>query len=213
MSDRYDDSLVSEGQFEPGSNGLVLRNLRGIVDPTAMDRLETAELARTVDGLINEVDRDHRFFAHDICHMHERWLVGIYDWAGRYRSVNMQKDGFPFAAASRIERLMSLLEADALKRCTPCRFQNTDGIAHALAEVHVELVLIHPFRDGNGRIARLLSTLMALQAGLPLLDFSSIAGAERKNYFAAVQAGIDRNYAPMCAIFAQIISATPAARK
>jgi hypothetical protein len=67
--------------------------------------------------------------------------------------------------------------------------------------------------DGNGRIARLLSTLMALQAGLPLLDFSSIAGAERKNYFAAVQAGIDRNYAPMCAIFAQIISATPAARK
>jgi hypothetical protein len=56
-------------------------------------------------------------------------------------------------------------------------------------------------------------TLMALQAGLPLLDFSSIAGAERKNYFAAVQAGIDCNYAPMCAIFAQIISATPAARK
>ncbi len=108
---------------------------------------------------------------------------------------------------------MALLEADALKRCTPCRFQNTDEIAHALAEVHVELVLIHPFRDGNGRIARLLSTLMALQAGLPLLDFSSIAGAERTNYFAAVQAGIDRNYAPMCAIFAQIISATPAAGK
>ena len=108
---------------------------------------------------------------------------------------------------------MALLEADALKRCTPCRFQNTDEIAHALAEVHVELVLIHPFRDGNGRIARLLSTLMALQAGLPLLDFSSIAGAERTNYFAAVQAGIDRNYAPMCAIFAQIISATPTAGK
>jgi cell filamentation protein len=53
--------------------------------------------------------------------------------------------------------------------------------------------------------------MMALQAGLPLLDFSSIAGPERTNYFAAVQAGIDRNYAPMRAIFAQIISATPAA--
>ncbi len=77
----------------------------------------------------------------------------------------------------------------------------------------MELVLIHPFRDGNGRIARLLSTLMALQAGLPLLDFSSIAGAERTNYFAAVQAGIDSNYTPMRAIFAQIISATPAAGK
>jgi len=30
----------------------------------------------------------------------------------------------------------------------------------------------------------LLSTLMALQAGLPLLDFSSIAGAERKKLLA-----------------------------
>jgi cell filamentation protein len=57
----------------------------------------------------------------------------------------------------------------------------------------------------NGvRIARLLSTLMALQAGLPLLDFSSIAGAERTNYFAAVKAGIDRNYAQMCAILLRL---------
>jgi len=29
----------------------------------------------------------------------------------------------------------------------------------------VELILIHPFREGNGRIARFLSVLMALQAG------------------------------------------------
>jgi cell filamentation protein len=58
----------------------------------------------------------------------------------------VQKDGFPFAAASRSERLMALLEANVLKRYTPCRFKNTDEIPHALAEVHVELVLIHPFR-------------------------------------------------------------------
>lgn len=68
------------GEEYPGENaaiGAFPCNLRGIVDPTAMDRLETAELARTVDGLINEVDQDHRFFAHDICHMHERWLVAF----------------------------------------------------------------------------------------------------------------------------------------
>lgn len=43
--------------------------------------------------------------------------------------------------------------------------------ALALAETHAELMLIHPFRDGNGRLGRLLATLMALQAGLPVLDF------------------------------------------
>jgi cell filamentation protein len=190
-----------------------LRNLRGIVDPLEMDRLETAALATTLDALINEVDRDHRFVASDVCRMHERWLGGMYDWAGKYRSVNIGKDGFMFAAANMIGKLMDDFETSALKRCTPCRFQDVDSIVAAMAEVHVELVLIHPFRDGNGRTSRLLATLMGLQAGLPLLDFSSIAGSEKRNYFAAVQAGMDRNYAPMRGLFAKIIFATTAGRR
>ena len=52
---------------------------------------------------------------------------------------------------------------------------------------------------------RVLSTLMALQAGLPLLDFSLIAGEDKESYFAAVRAGLDRNYRPMERIFAEVI--------
>jgi cell filamentation protein len=85
------------------------------------------------------------------------------------------------------------------------------GTASALAETHVELVLIHPFREGNGRVARVLSTLMALQAGLPALDFGPIAGSARNAYFAAIQAGMDRNYGPMEKLFARIIDRSLAA--
>jgi cell filamentation protein len=65
---------------------------------------------------------------------------------------------------------------------TPCNFKDRTEILHALAETHIELVLIHPFREGNGRVARILSTLMALQAGLPLLDFGLIT-VEWRIYF------------------------------
>lgn len=51
----------------------------------------------------------------------------------------------------------------------------------------------------------MLSTLMALQAGLPLLDFGMIAGEKKESYFAAVRAGLDRNYRPMEQIFAEVI--------
>jgi cell filamentation protein len=34
---------------------------------------------------------------------------------------------------------------------------------------------------------------MALQAGLPPLNFSSIAEEKKQEYFAAVQAGLDKN--------------------
>jgi cell filamentation protein len=74
--------------------------------------------------------------------------------------------------------------------------------------VHTELVLIHPFREGNGRCARLLAVLMGLQAGLPPLDFGAIRGSVRQRYIAAVHAGLDYNYAPMVEIFRAVISGT-----
>jgi len=74
-----------------------------------------------------------------------------------------------------------------------------------LAEVHTELVLIHPFREGNGRCSRILASIMALQAGLPILDFSFISGPMKSEYFSAIQIGMDRNYKPMEKLFAEII--------
>ena len=164
-----------------------------------------------MEALVATYDERHRFTAEDICQMHRRWLGGIYAWAGAYRRVNVSKDGFPFAAASRIPALMEDFSRDALARRTPCRAVGREETASALAETHVELVLIHPFREGNGRIARVLATLMALQAGLPPLDFSLIAGRARNAYFAAVQAGMDRKYEPMAKLFGEIIERSLAA--
>jgi len=79
-------------------------------------------------------------------------------------------------------------------------------VTAVLAETHVELMLIHPFRDGNGRVGRILATLMALQAGLPLLDFGLIRGKRKQQYFAAVRAGLDRAYQPMENILAEVIA-------
>ena len=65
--------------------------------------------------------------------------------------------------------------------------------------------MIHPFRDGNGRLARALSTLMALQAGLPLLDFRVLAGMKKNAYIAPIQAGLDKHYVPMESLLREII--------
>lgn len=107
--------------------------------------------------------------------IHKTWLGDLYEWAGEYRQVNVSKGDFPFAAAARVPSLMEEFEGNLLMRYTPCNFKSRAEVIRALAETHVELVLIHPFREGNGRLARVLSILMALQAGLPLLDFSLIA--------------------------------------
>lgn len=208
---RYDVSGLVEAQFEPGSRGRVLKNRLGIRSRRKMDEVEAAALQSAMDAFVRKYDAEHRFSGGDLRAMHHRWLSGIYDWAGEYRLVNISKGGFPFAAAALVPSLMTQFERDVLSPHTPCRFEIRDEVVRALAQVHVELVLIHPFREGNGRIARVLSTLMALQAALPLFDFSPIAGRGTKAYFVAIQAGLDRNYAPMERIFAEIIERSVAA--
>lgn len=210
MTDRY-TAEGPEAEFEPGSNEQVLKNRLGIKSRKEMDKVEAEALETTVDELVRKFDDKHRFTASDIRECHRTWLGEIYEWAGRYRQVNVSRDGFPFAAATQIPSLMEEFERSLLRRYTPSNFKERAEVVRALAETHVELVLIHPFRDGNGRVARILATLMALQAGLPLLDFSLIAEGKRKEYFAAVQAGLDKNYKPMGTIFAGIIERSLAA--
>lgn len=202
---RYDVSGLIEAQFEPGSNEQVLKNRLAITSPQAMDDIEARALEQSVLEFVGTYDELHRFTAADICKIHKNWLGEIYDWAGAYRQVNISKGDFPFAAAALVPGLMAEFEKAVLARYTPCNFKDWADVVRALAETHVELVLIHPFREGNGRVARILSILMALQAGLPLLDFSMIAEDKKQDYFAAVQAGLDRNYPPMERLFAKII--------
>jgi cell filamentation protein len=140
--------------------------------------------------------------------MHRLWLGKIYVWAGEYRWVNISKDGFAFAAASQVPKLMQQLERGFLREFTPCQFESIGDQARALAAVHVELILVHPFRDGNGRCARLLSTLMGLQAGLPPLDFGAIRGKEKRRYISAVHAAMRGNYVPMNEVFRSVITRT-----
>jgi cell filamentation protein len=62
-----------------------------------------------------------------------------------------------------------------------------------LARTHVEFIVIHPFREGNGRISRLLMDVMATQAGYGPLDYS-LWDQHKEFYFKAIQAGYAGDY-------------------
>jgi cell filamentation protein len=207
-SGRYKTSDLLEAQYEPGSRGRVLLNLHGIKSKREMDRVEAEAHIRALRKFLAMFRRDHRFSSTDIVRMHRIWLGDIYEWAGKYRQVNISKGGFPFAVASQIPRLMHELEKGPLRIHTPCLFTEEAAVVEALAVVHTELVLIHPFREGNGRLARMLATVMAVQAGYPPLDFGGIRGKKKQAYFAAIQAGMDRNYETMKRIFSEVLGRT-----
>ena len=203
-SGRY--KTPQDESYQLGSNDTVLANKLGIISVERMEDKESVLLQQTTAKMMNIYSADHQFSAKDVCDLHKLWLGDVYVWAGEYRSVNMSKGGFTFAVAHLIQKLMQDFERNCLKKYTPTSVESEEQVATALAIVHVEFILVHPFREGNGRLGRMLATLMALQAGLPVLNFDSVfKESPLEHYFSAVQQGLDRNYEPMVKIFEQVI--------
>jgi cell filamentation protein len=206
-SNKYNTTGMIEAEYEPGSNNKVLKNLLAITSKEQIDFVESQALITIQNHLMDYFKKNHSFTEKDIKYIHKIWLKKIYPWAGKYRTVNMTKGNFPFAAAEFIPNLMKEFELNFLTKYTPSIFETTEEIITALSIVHIEFILIHPFREGNGRLGRILSIFMALQAGLPLLNFDSITqNLEVKNkYFQAIRKGALLDYAPMKEIFKLII--------
>ena len=169
---RYLIASGMETETEPGSRGRVLRNRLGITRKSEMDQ---AEFETPCSGrrrpLLEEVTAETRFTATLLCQMHGDWLGGIYEWAGHYRTVEMEKDGFRWPPAYLVAQNMAAFEGGLLRQHTPVPPGPLPEVARRIAEVHAELLLIHPFREGNGRLARWLADLMAMQAGLSPPDY------------------------------------------
>ena len=186
----------SQATYQPDSNNQVLSNKLGIITPEEMDDIELTLLAKLYEWvLLDNLPTSEITVAH-LKEWHKIWLGNVYDWAGAERSVNMSKGDFHFAVAPQIPKLLSTFEQQCLKKYMPCHDLDGEALIEAIAVTHVEFILIHPFREGNGRLSRLLADVMAVQAGYEPLDYSSW-DANKADYILAIQHGLGCHYEPM----------------
>lgn len=205
---RYMTPVGPEAEFQPGSRGRVLANLAGITRKREMDRAEFDALVRVQDAYLDQISAKTRFTTGMICQMHKDWLGPLFAWAGKYRTVELAKSGFSWPPAMMVERNMLAFEKEVLATKTPCRPGPIERVCLDMAEVHASLLLIHPFREGNGRLARWLAELMALQAGMPLPQYRFTGLGSRQHheqYLFAVKAGYLEDYRPLVAFFREAI--------
>ncbi|AHK18681.1 cell division protein Fic [Yersinia similis] len=194
----------AEERYQPGSGDLVLANKLGIIDEHEMEALESGLLLMLYEQLFIEGQPPEALAFEHISRWHRQWLGNVYDWAGRLRNANLTKDGFQFAAADRILLLIDGFEKQFLSRTRELKSLLRPELIRYLAESHVEFILIHPFREGNGRLSRLLCDVLAVQAGKSLLDYS-LWDEHKAFYFKAIQAGVSGNYSPMMQLVSDIL--------
>lgn len=193
-----------EERYQPGSNEAVLLNKLGIVDSQEMEELESGLLLILYEKLfITNHIPDVMTFGY-ISDWHRQWLGNVYEWAGKLRNTNLAKGGFQFASADRVPGLLSEFEERFLTRVTFLDALSRPELVTFLAECHVEFILIHPFREGNGRLSRLIFDVLCVRAGQGILDYS-LWDMHKDFYFKAIQAGMSGNYTPMIRLVSDIL--------
>lgn len=186
----------------------VLKNTLGLTDERALQRAEKQALVAAYDLAATTYSETHRFMAEDVCRLHAMFLGEIYPWAGRYRTIDISSPGIRWCHALHIETEMARLE-DRLKDATPLSpLAPRAEVLAKVAEIHGELVVIHPFRDGNGRTARLLANLMLMQAECPPFHMEAFNSADvQERYFAAIRdVWAKADYEKLTALFAELVS-------
>jgi len=180
----------------PDDQNEILPNILGLksVEDIALSEFEgflKAEIQLT-ESLTNKT----KFNIAYILKIHKLALGHLYSFAGKYRDVNISKGGFAFAASRFLSETMTTFEKEILLNLTN-KYTNKDDLIKDIATVHGELLFIHPFREGNGRTARILANIMCRKQGYDALRFELITEKEFDAYVLAVQLSAGKDYTKM----------------
>lgn len=146
----------------PGTT--VLRNIPGLRDAIALEAFEVAMTAQRAD----EPLPTGRMSVSHYRAIHRHLFQDVFEWAGRFRTVRIFKDGSAFCYPENIEREMRSLFVE-LKRKQRFAGLSSAHFATTASSFLSTLNAIHPFREGNGRTQTTFLALLAYRAGHPLM--------------------------------------------
>jgi len=127
----------------------------------ALGLFQTGFLDSLEPGSVDALIQIHRYLFED-----------IYEFAGQIRNVNLAKGNFRFVPA--------LYLAEALKNIEKMPRSTFDEII----EKYIEMNIAHPFREGNGRSARIWLDLILKSEIGKVVDWSKV---DKEDYLLAME--------------------------
>ena len=184
----------------PKSEDEILPNKLRLKDPEKIAEEEYRGFLRAEIKFESELDDISQFNWELISSIHKTAFGHLYEFAGQLRQVNISKGGFMFPAAKFLPSAVEEFEKEFMSPL-PDKIEDYGKLIEHVAPLHAELLFIHPFREGNGRTARLFADLITLKSGFDRFKFEKITEKRMPEYITAVQTAADKNYKPMIRLF------------
>lgn len=153
---------------------MVLSNKLGIIDSAELARQEEKISKKKALWLFESGMLDNLSVGtfESLSIIHKYLFEDIYDFAGEIRKVNIAKNNFRFAP---LIYLSSSLES--IEKMPQSTFDE-------IIEKYVEMNIVHPFREGNGRSMRIWLDLILKNNIGKVIDWSRV---DKEDYLLAME--------------------------
>lgn len=107
-----------------------------------------------------------------LCDIHAALFGGLYDFAGKIRTLNIAKGGFRFANSLYLNEILPVIE------------RMPETTYEEIVAKYVEMNIAHPFMEGNGRATRIWLDMMLKNRLGKVVDWQRI---DKDSYLSAME--------------------------
>lgn len=149
-------------------------NKLGIKELEIITEIEKELLIEAYHQLHNELDETTIFNEEYLCKTHHIIFSSLYEWGGKYRSVNISKGNSMFCPYINLDKyskeLFTQLQNDNYLKDYE-DISKKDEFVEKLSYYMCELIVLHPFNEGNGRSIRLFFDMIVTFNGYEYIDY------------------------------------------
>lgn len=200
----YESNRIEGNTLTLQETYLVINDGITVGGKSVREHLEVLNHAEAIDYLSELVQNKTSFTERIVKQLHYMVLKGIDRAnAGVYRSIDVRISGSshippqPYLLVPQMEEVFAYYQAN----------KNLVHPVILAAEMHEQIVKIHPFIDGNGRTCRLVMNLILMQHGYPIANIKGELESRLRYYNALESARMDNKDKFYCLIADAVIQA------
>ncbi len=147
-----------------------------IHDSQLIHELERELLLQSYEFFHTTLEENTIFDKNYLTSIHQYLFEKLYTWAGEYRTVNISKGTSMFCPYMNLESFSSDIFKQLEKENYLRDFESPvfrESFAKRLAYYMCELIVLHPFNEGNGRSLRLFFDMIVTYNGYEYVDYAN----------------------------------------
>ncbi len=188
------DSEAGQESTRPADSTRYFETAQGVIPYSEVSEKLAISVAKTIQSIIDKNPAEIAVASEWLCSVHRDIAWNLFpDWAGRLRDVNVQVGAHTPPPYYEVPVHLRLYCDDLSARLSSVDAGDIEAVAELLAFADWRFQWIHPFKDFNGRVGRILLSALLYKLKLPPAETAAVDPDGRKEYLGALQTADNGN--------------------